>query len=109
MLIDFGLVGLGFFLALRTGLRCARLWRHRDPLSLYALSCIVFLLLSVLTLNMADNFLYWAFLGYALAVAYFQKECAESGPPLTSVSPNTYALPRTGIIYGVVLKSYELF
>ena len=81
MLIDFGVVGLGLFLALHA-VALRLLWRYRDALSLYALGCVVFLLLSVLTLNMADNFLYWLFLGYALAVAYFQKEHAESGLPL---------------------------
>ena len=72
MLIDFGIVGLGFFLALHAA-ALRLLWARSDTLSLYASGCVVFLLLSALTLNLADNFLYWIFLGYALAVAYFQK------------------------------------
>ncbi|MGL4609386.1 MAG: O-antigen ligase family protein [Trueperaceae bacterium] len=68
MAIDFGLLGVGFFIFLHL-IVIRLLWRHGDALSIYAIGTVVFLLIINMTLQAADGFLYWISLGVTLAIA----------------------------------------
>jgi O-Antigen ligase len=73
MILDFGLLGVGLFVLLHL-MVIWMLWRYSDPLSLYAIGTVVFLLFADLTLQAADGFLYWVALGTSLAVAVWRRQ-----------------------------------
>jgi O-Antigen ligase len=73
MTLEFGLVGLGLFLALHF-IVLRLLWRFNDGLSLYGMGATTFLLFSNLTNVAADAFFYWVTLGAMLALAVWRQQ-----------------------------------
>ena len=67
-IIDYGILGLSFFLILHL-YAIYQCWKHDDELSLHALGTIIALFFVDLTGTMPDDFSYWVALGFALAVA----------------------------------------
>jgi hypothetical protein len=90
MTLEFGLVGLGLFLALHF-MVLRMLWRFNDGLSLYGLGAVTFLLFANLTNVAADAFFYWVTLGAMLALAVWrQQSLSQKSPSLqTSSAPAT--------------------
>jgi O-antigen ligase len=73
MTLEFGLIGLGLFLALHF-IALVLLWRFNDGLALYGMGAITFLLFSNLTNVAADAFFYWVTLGAVLALAVWRQQ-----------------------------------
>ena len=73
MPVEFGIVGLGLFLALHI-LSLRNVWRRRDKFAVYAVGLIVFLLVVNLSTTTPDNFIYWIILGYTLAIRKWGNE-----------------------------------
>ncbi len=83
MILEFGLVGLGFFLGLHI-IVMRLLWRFNDALSLYGVGAVTFLLFSNLTSVAADAFFYWVTLGAMLALAVWRQ---HYGLPQETLQP----------------------
>jgi O-antigen ligase len=96
MVLEFGLVGLGLFLALHF-IPLWFLWRFNDGLSLYGMGAVTFLLFSNLTNVASDAFFYWVTLGAVLALAVWKHQTAVQQssvkvPSLQTTSPNATLL-----------------
>jgi O-antigen ligase len=97
MTLEFGLVGLGLFLALHF-IALRLLWRFNDGLSLYGTGAVTFLLFSNLTNVASDAFFYWVTLGAVLALAVWrhqsQVEREPNSLPSLQIPPPTATLPK---------------
>jgi O-antigen ligase len=85
MLVELGLVGLIAFVSIHATL-LLRFWRSRSTAALYGTGVVVFMLMSGLSLNIPDNFVYWVAIGYllALGVQVGREGQTASGPTGTS-------------------------
>jgi O-Antigen ligase len=94
MTLEFGLVGLGLFLALHFVV-LRMLWRFNDGLSLYGMGSITFLLFANLTNVASDAFFYWVTLGAMLALAVWRHQSQEQlqGHPSRESRPSLQSPP----------------
>ena len=79
VMVEFGLVGLGAFLALHLGL-LRRFWRSSSGLGLYAIGAMTFMLMTNLSLDTPDGFLYWVAIGHLMAIAAYHRDFGAQLP-----------------------------
>lgn len=78
MALEFGISGLGSFLALHIIL-LAKIWKRNDQLAIYSVGVVTWLLILNITATTPDSFLYWLALGQVYAVARLDRgELKES-------------------------------